>query len=368
LSAKACSACVRRCVLLGELSAVLDYSLARSALLTELLSLGDEELIDALGGRRRAALRALHNMRQEPVAASGAGESWCRHDDRFPLRAGDPAAPHLLDIAGGLQRLAGMLSAPTVAFLDSREASGYGTTMASSLSRGLASAGVTVVAGLHGPIGQAAHAGSDRIGAGAVGVLGDGLGACEGGAATLRDLVVANGCVLSELPSAAGGRGWARVAAERIVAGLGDVVVVIETVDREEGLAAAIRARELGKRVSAVPGMLTNPLARGPHELLRQGARLITGAADVLDLLHESGAPASGSSQPGRADNTPASAGSARVLDAVGAGCDTIENLSLATGLDGRPMELLSALGELEALGLLGRSAAGRYLRCDPAV
>jgi DNA processing protein len=366
LSAKACPACVRRCELLGELSAILDYSRARSALLMELLSLSDEKLIEAIGGRRRAELRALHERHPEPVAAAEIGGIWCRHGGGFPLDENDVAAPRLLNVDGGVERLSALVAGPTVAILDSREASGYGAAMASSLARGLTAAGVTVVASLHGPIGRAAHAGADQLGSGSVGVLGDGLSACEGTTSSMRDQVARNGCVVSELPSGARGRGWAKVAAERIVAGLGDVVLVIETVDEDEGLAAAIRAGGLGKPLGAVPGMLTNPLARGPHALLRRGARLITGTAGVLDLLHESGAPANGSRRP-RPENATPTKGTARILDAVGAGCDTIESLSLATALDGRPVEVLAMLGELESLGLLERSAAGRYLRRDPA-
>jgi DNA processing protein len=366
LSAKACPVCVRHCELLGELSAILDYSRARSALLMELLSLSGDELIEALGGRRRAELRARHERPPEPIADPETGAVWCRHGGGFPLDENDVASPHLLNLAGEIERLSALLTGPTVAILDSREASDYGAAMASSLARGLAAAGVTVVAGLHGPIGRAAHDGADRLGAGSVGVLGDGLNACEGSIATLRDRVSRNGCVISELPTGTRGRGWAKVAAERIVADVGDVVLVIETTDEEEGLAAAIRAGELGKPLGAVPGMLTNPLARGPHALLGRGARLITGTAGVLDLLHESGAPAGGSRGPRPENATPAK-GTARVLDAVGAGCDTIESLSLATALDGRPVEVLAALGELESLGLLERSTAGRYLRRDPA-
>jgi DNA processing protein len=366
LNAKACAACRRRCALLGELSAILDYSRAKSARLMDLLSLSDDELIEALGGRRRAELRALHEEHARLVATSEA-RAWCRHDRDFPLGENDSAAPHLLNVAGGAERLIGLVDGPTVAFLDSREASGYGTAMASSLARGLAAAGVTVIASLHGPVGRAAHAGAWRLGAGAIGVLGDGIDACAGSMATLRDRVTKDGCVVSELPSGAHGRGWARVAAERIVAGLGDVVVVVETADEEEGLAAALRAGMLGKPLGALPGMLTNPLARGPHALLLGGARLITGAAGVLDLLHESGAPA-GKSRRLRGDDAAPTRGSALVLDAVGAGCDTIESLSLAKGPDGQAAELLSKLGELESLGLLVRDAAGRYLRRDPAV
>jgi DNA processing protein len=332
----------------------------------ELLSLESDELIDALGGRRRAELRVRHERHSEPVAALDVAGSWCRHDGDFPLGGSEDAAPHLLNVTGGIERLSKLVGGPTVAILDSREASGYGAAMASSLARGLAAAGVTVVASLHGPIGRAAHAGVDRLGAGSVGVLGDGLGVHEGSTATLRDRIAVNGCVVSELPAEARGRGWARVAAERIVAGLGDVVIAVETADEEEGLAAAIRAGEHGRALGVVPGMLTNPLARGPHALLSQGAQLITGAADILDLLHQSGAQVSGSSLAAREDVAPAR-GSARVLDAVGAGCDTIESLSLATGAEVRPMALLSVLGELESLGLLERSATGRYLRRDPA-
>jgi DNA processing protein len=332
----------------------------------ELLSLESDELIDALGGRRRSELRARYEKRSEPVTALDVARNWCRHDGDFPLGGGEGAAPHLLNVAGGVERLSTLVGVPTVAILDSREASGYGTAMASSLARGLAAAGVGVVASLHGPIGRAAHAGADRIGAGSVGVLGDGLGVCEGSTATLRDRIAVSGCVVSELPAQARGRGWARVAAERIVAGLGDVVVVVETADEEEGLAAAIRAGGHGRALAAVPGMLTNPLARGPHALLSQGAHLIRGAADILDLLHQSGAQVSGSSPP-ELEDVALARGSGRVLDAVGAGCDTIESLSLATGAEVRPITLLSVLGELESLGLLERSATGRYLRRDPA-
>jgi DNA processing protein len=357
--------CLRRCALLGELSAILDCSRARGERLMELLSLSDAELIEALGGRRRTELRARYDGAPAPAVGSEATTSWCRHDECFPLAGSDAAAPHLVAVAGGIERLGALLACPTVAFLDSHDASDYGTAMASSLARGLAASGATIVAGLHGPIGRAAHAGADRLGVGSVGVLGDGLGVCEGSTATLRDRVATNGCVVSELPSGAHGRVWARVAGERIVTGLGEVVVVVETDDEQEGLIAAIRAGEHGKTVCAVPGMITNPLARGPHTLLDRGARLVTGAADVLDLLHESGAPSLGARRSVPESAAPR-AGTARVLDAIGAGCDTIEGLSLATGLEGRPIELLSALGELESLGLLERSAAGRYLRRDP--
>jgi DNA processing protein len=231
---------------------------------------------------------------------------------------------------------------------------------------------VTVVAGLGGPIARAAHEGALRSGA-SLAVIGSGLSLGlprTGAPARLARGVLEAGCLISELPWKCEGRRWAPRAGERIVAGLGTVAVVVESTCEERELWAT----RLSRRLAAVPGMITNPLTRGPHRLLGDGARLICDTADVLELLHEAGEPA-----PRRGHETPApnlDPWLLHVLDLVGAGLDTAERVSAAAPrerISGSSSEApttsstTAALGELEALGLVARTEQGRYVRCDPA-
>jgi DNA processing protein len=367
----ACPDCIRRCRLVAELGALLDYESPRGGRLVELLSLQDEALIAALGGRRRAELHEWYAQGASArMDAPPGGFQICRHDCRYPSDLRGAAAPAVLSGLGGRRRLDSLLARPIVAFLDSTDASEYGRAMAASLARGLAAAGVTVVAGLGGAIARAAHEGALRSGA-SLAVIGSGLGLTRTGApARLARGVLETGCLVSELPWEREGRRWAPRAGERIVAGLGTVAVVVESTGEERELWAA----RLTRRLAAVPGMITNPLTCGPHRLLGEGARLICDAADLLELLHEAGEPA-----PRRGHETPApnlDPWLLHVLDLVGAGLDTAERVSAAAPrerISGGSSEALprsstaAALGELEVLGLVARTEQGRYVRCHPA-
>ncbi len=265
----ACPECVRHCRLLAELGPLLDYRTSRPQDLAELLGLGDQELIEALGGRRRAQLRDWHRSREagrmEPCRG---GIQLCRHDQAYPVSLHEPWAPAVLSVLGGRERFAELIGRPAVAFLDAPEASDYGRAMAASLARGLAAAGVTIVAGVRGPLGRAVHAVASRAGT-SLAVLGEGLATVRGRAeATLR-LVLDGGCAVSELPWRSAARKWGPVACERIVTGLGAATVVVESRGEERELWAG----RLGGPLGAVPGMVTNPLACGPHRLLAGGAR-----------------------------------------------------------------------------------------------
>lgn len=359
----ACQVCRRRCWLLGDLSALLDYHRARRDRLSELLALSDEDLIEALAGSRRESLRAGHRgwapSRQE---ATRGRQSICRHDPGYPRGLRSPGAPWMLNVAGGIDRLLGLLRGPAVAILGARSASDYGVEMAVSLGRGLAAAEVTVLAGLDTPIGRAAHEGALLGRAGSVAVLADGLGVSGPAAArAIRRQLMSCGCAVSELPWSCRGRSWGTAAGERIVVGLSQVAVLVEAEENDTGLAGARLARSLGRPLAAVPGMLTSPLAAGPNSLLAEGAHLIRGAGDILDLLHD-------------ADGKPLPRGAercervldprlGRVLARIGAGSDTVARLAGAPGELG---EVLAALGELEAIGLLRRTVGGRYVRRDP--
>ena len=365
----ACAACLRRCRLLAELGPLLDYRSGRPGRLADLLGLEDDELIAALGGRRRTALREWHARPEAgQMDPPGDGIQVCRHDGHYPRVLRERWAPAVLTVLGGAKRFAALIARPAVAFLDSPEASDYGRAMTISLARGLAASGVTVVAGTGGQIARAAHEGAAEADA-SLAVLGRGLAVPGARHDRITRLALHSGCAVSELPWQSTGRRWAPVACGRIVAGLGSVMIVVESSGGERDLWTARLAGPLG----ALPGMVTNPLTAGSHGLLAAGARLIAEPTDVLDLLHEAGAPRLAPA-PGGGAGGPVPEHLVGLLDLVGAGVDTPERLAAAADQSavarpaaGVAFGVMAALGELEAIGAITRTTQGRYVRADPA-
>jgi DNA processing protein len=159
---------------------------------------------------------------------------------------------------------------------------------------------------------------------------------------------------LGELPCASAPRRWSSCAAGRIVAALARVTVVVEAEDSASGLAGPRIAQSLGRTVAAVPGRVTSPASRASHALLRDGARLVTSAEDVLDLLCDvDRAPAPGDRLAKLEPRLRA------VLESVGAGLDTPQRLIGTAGDAGE-------LSELELMGLLARGDGGRYVALVP--
>jgi DNA processing protein len=365
---QACARCVRRSWLLGELGAVLDCNSRADARVFGLLRLEDEELIEALGGRRRAELHRRYAGLHECGSRVVSGVSRiCRHDSRYPDGLRHPGAPHLLYVAGGTGRLCELTRQPVAAFLGATRASDYGLELARELGRGLAASGVTVAAGRRGGLAQAALAGALEVDGATLAVAGDGLAATPQNARSPTHRA-RDGCTIAELPAGVRGRRWGANAAERIVASLADVAIVVEAEESPRALAAARLALELGTTLAACPGRVTSRTSSGAHLLLRDGALLVRDARDVLDLLY--------GISPGESRSTggdPVNAESAdrprahlpaelrEVLEQVGAGVDTPGRLTAGSA---DPGKLLQALGELESIGLLRRGDGGRYLAC----
>jgi DNA processing protein len=224
---------------------------------------------------------------------------------------------------------------------------------------------VTVTGGLSDGIAAAAHTGALGVGGKTVAVMPGGLEvACPAGRRSLYEQVRLGGCAVAELPSDCPGRRWGRLASERIVAALAELVIVVEADERPVEVACARIARDFGGIVAAVPGRVTSPLSRGPHALLSEGAALVRGPEDALELLWRLGAPAARSRA--RATSEPRvnlTDRLRRTLDRVGAGEDTPDKLTCRGGDLG---EVLLALSELEVRGLLARGEGGRYLPRDP--
>jgi DNA processing protein len=364
-ASSACGRCLRRSWLLSELSGPLDYCARDRERLLELLALDDEELLDAVAGRRRAELRSRYERFESfpKLSSDGETESICRHSADYPHALSGACAPHMLELSTGASRFARLLERPVVAILGSTGASDYGMEMARSIARGLAASEVNVVAARCDGIALAAHAGALEAGA-SIAVVGGGLGVSYPARhRPLYERVKRAGCAVSELPDRASGRRWGGLAAERIVVELADLTVLVEAEQTAAQLTGARLAEALGRPLAAIPGRLTSPLSRGPHALLMQGASLIRGPEDALELLYRNGL----GGQPRSAEtNTPAieqtrglSVELQNIMERVGSGYDTPDKLTRA-GID--PADALLGLSELELCGLLGRGDGGRYV------
>ncbi|WP_306003899.1 DNA-processing protein DprA [Brevundimonas sp. C43] len=173
-----------------------------------------------------------------------------------------------------------LLNQPSVAIVGARIASAGGQRIARGLAQQLGQAGHVVVSGMARGIDAAAHEGG--LATGTVAVLGGGVNDIYPSEhADLYARLTEQGCVVSESP--VGARAQARdfPRRNRIISGLSRGVVVVEAEVRSGSLITARLAAEQGRDVFAVPGSPLDPRARGPNELLRQGAILCEGIEDI---------------------------------------------------------------------------------------
>lgn len=365
MTLEACTTCLRRSWLLAQLSVLLDYRAADEERLLALLELPDEQLIEALAGRRRAELRRAYGAAlPEGAALAGGAQVVCPHGRRYPerLRRGD-LAPRALYVSGDLERMAYLLARPTVAIVGTRQATDYGMVMGRDFARALASSDVTVVTAFAEGIARAVCAGVGEAREPALTVMAGGVDICRpAGQRVLWQSLRRCGCLLSELPAGVRGRRWCEPARERTIAGLCDLMVLVEAGEALGELRAARMADRFNKPVGALPGRLTSRASRGTNELLARGAHLIRGPEDVLELLAlplPASAPEGPATERKRGVERALAIRLRVVLDRVGAGKDTPARL---TAEGGDPAAMMAALGELELLGLVRRGDAGRYV------
>lgn len=173
-----------------------------------------------------------------------------------------------------------------VAVVGSRRPSGLGVEVARGLGRGLAAAGAVVTSGGAIGIDARAHEGALDVGGTTVAVLGSGIDVLY--PATNRHLleeIVQRGTVVSEYPPGVPAEPFRFPARNRLIAALSLGVVIVEGVARSGTRSTADFATQVGIEVFAVPGPVTSQLSDAPHELIRDGARLIRGVDDLLEDL-----------------------------------------------------------------------------------
>ncbi|MFO8074857.1 MAG: DNA-processing protein DprA [Egibacteraceae bacterium] len=281
-------------------------------------------------------------------------------EDAYPRRLAaswpELGAPLWLFVAAGGARLP---SAPAVAIVGTRRPSLDGLAVARELAAAAAQAGAVVVSGLARGVDEAAHEGALAAGGATVGVLGSGLGVdYPRGSAALRARVAEAGGLVTEYVPGTPPRPHRVLQRNRIIAGLVDVVVLVEGGARSGALTTARLALEQGREVLACPAALPSPHAAAPLALIRDGARVVTAPDDVVDALgllrlgERAAAPRGGEAA---AHDLSGLAGQLWAL--LSATPRSVDALAAATG---RPASaVLAAVVELAAAGLAARGARG---------
>lgn len=275
-------------------------------------------------------------------------------DHDYPQRLLEiPDPPPLLYVKGRRE----ILNHPALAIVGSRSATPQGIANAEAFGRALSDAGLTIVSGLALGVDAAAHRGGLAGASSSIAVLGTGLDivypARNRGLA--RELAE-HGCVISEFPLGTPALGSNFPRRNRVISGLARGCLVVEAASSSGSLITARLAAEQGREVFAIPGSIHSPLAKGCHMLIKQGAKLVESASDVLEELSLPPAPAA----PGT-DETAHSPEARRVLECLGFDPCDVDTLCARSGFAAEAVA--SALLQLELSHVVDALPGGRYQR-----
>ncbi|WP_421840966.1 DNA-processing protein DprA [Mycobacterium sp.] len=324
---------------------------------------------------RRGIDRAAHDLEQ--LARRG-GRLITPDDDEWPgfafaafggagVQARRPCAgPPLVLWAVGPARL-DKTAERAAAVVGTRAATAYGEHMAADLAVGLAQRDVAVVSGAAYGIDGAAHRAALACDGSTVAVLASGLDVhYPAGHAGLLHRIAQHGLLFTEYPLGIRPARHRFLTRNRLVAAVAGAAVVVEAGLRSGAANTAAWARALGRVVAAVPGPATSSASAGCHNLLRDGAELVTRADDVVELVGRIGELAPEEPRPTTVFDQ-LSAAERHVYDALpGRGTATIDEIAVAAALV--PAQILGPLATLEVAGLAEqREGRWRIVRAGPA-
>ncbi len=333
---------------------------------------------------RSAALIAEARRPGSPLARLGTGIgdtrvaealAWLDHDGRHLIHRRHPSWPVLLEdlsdppvalFAEGDPELLGF---PLLAVVGSRHPTPAGLENAEAFCRHLASWGLGVCSGLASGIDTAAHRGALAAGGATVAVLG--CGPDQVYPAENSDLfraIASDGVLITEYAPGTPPRREHFPRRNRLISGLSLGTLVVEAARRSGSLITARLAGEQGREVFAIPGSIHNPMARGCHRLIRDGAVLVETADDILrelgPLVAAAADPADAEApNPMATKEKIADPEYARLLDAFGFEPVTADSLARRTGLTAA--EVSSMLLILELQGHVGSAPGGLYTRLN---
>ena len=314
------------------------------------------ELARRGGAARSGRICSEEDAYAELAACGKLGVSLIAPGEAFypPRLAMIDDAPPLLAVRGRLEAL----MRPMIAIVGSRNASGAGLKFAQSLARDLSEAGFVVISGLARGIDQAAHRAS--LSGGTVAVLAGGQDRIY--PPEHEDLLLAlleTGAAISEMPLGHVARAHDFPRRNRLISGASLGVVVVEAAQRSGSLITARMANEQGREVFAVPGSPIDPRAAGANDLIKQGATLVTEAADVINAVQPIMARPLALEEPEDeySEADPDANERARIIALLGPAPISLDDLIRMSGAS--PAIVRTVLLELELAGRLERQGGG---------
>lgn len=294
----------------------------------------------------------------EPLSAIAA---WLEEPSNQIVTLADPQYPKMLLQTPDpppflfLKGRPDLLNQPAIAIVGSRNATPQGAAIAESFARSLSDAGLVVISGLALGIDAAAHRGGLAGRASSIAVVGTGLDMVY--PARNRHLaheLAAHGALISEFPLGTPALAANFPRRNRLISGLARGCLVVEAAQRSGSLITARTANEQGREVFAVPGSIHSPLSKGCHLLIKQGAKLVECAQDVLEEL--------GWQLPGQEQPTPRAADVPHaLLDHLGFDPSDVDTLCTRSGLSSA--EVSALLTQLEIDGTVAALPGGKYQR-----
>ena len=281
-------------------------------------------------------------------------------DTRYPELLSQIADPPLLLYAHGDP---GLLDRPALAIVGSRNPTGGGVRNAFDFAHHLGGAGFAIVSGLAQGIDAAAHRGALEADAATFAILGHGIDRVYPAANhELAHRIAEHGVLISEFPLGSHPHRRHFPERNRLISGLSLGTLVVEAARRSGSLITARLAGDQGREVFALPGSIHNPLARGCHQLIRQGAKLVETAEDIVSEL----APLTGHILQNAEESTtsddqlrPRDHEYHNLLDALGHDPVGAEELAHRSGLTIDRVSSMLLILELE--GRIEKLSGGRY-------
>jgi DNA processing protein len=301
----------------------------------------------AAGGNAAAAAKTLEWLAQPGNHIVVLGDL---DYPRLLLEIPDP--PPLLYVKGDCR----LLNCFALAIVGSRNATAQGIANAEAFARTLSDAGITIVSGLALGVDAAAHRGGLAGKASSIAVVGTGLDVVYPARnRTLAHALAERGALVSEFPL-----GMPALAANfprrnRVISGVSRGCLVVEAALQSGSLITARLANEQGREVFALPGSIHSPLAKGCHRLIKQGAKLVDDASDILDEFNLTAVPVATGPAP-----APDSA-AGRLLAMLGHDPCSFDALAARAGMP--PDHLAGLLLELELSGLIEKRPGNIYQR-----